>query len=364
MYRNSLLCTFLLFLCFHAFKGVGQQTLVKGVSIAEDSLPPHPSAILDVRSLNKGMLIARMTYDEMVAFGDKNPPAGTTVHVEVAPDANWQQQQRRGLYYWNANTWKKLEVQRIQYPVGSILFYSLTGQENPSQLFDSNGKGLSGTKMAGWAICNGNHGTPDLRGRFVVGADGNDNDYNVGGKTGGITILHGKGPNPTLTSNNIRHHKHKVDFSFMDRVRIDHDHEFVEDPHRHEFNVTNKGSGNSHRRREGDSMDEQTTVMVRKRKNRRGLRRNNPAYEELPGHPVIQSRRTVLKVGESPISVNNATIGEAVQETGGGEPIDNAPPFYVALYIMRVEQGTAVSQPGQGNVEIPVPLSTSSGTCN
>ena len=34
---------------------------------------------------------------------------------------------------------------------------------------------------AGWTLCNGSSGTPDLRGRFLIGAGG---DYNVG-STGG-----------------------------------------------------------------------------------------------------------------------------------------------------------------------------------
>lgn len=38
---------------------------------------------------------------------------------------------------------------------------------------------------AGWALCDGTNGRPDLRGRFIVGYDKNDADYNVIGNTGG-----------------------------------------------------------------------------------------------------------------------------------------------------------------------------------
>lgn len=37
----------------------------------------------------------------------------------------------------------------------------------------------------GWALCDGKKGTPNLSGRFIVGYDKNDADYNVIGNTGG-----------------------------------------------------------------------------------------------------------------------------------------------------------------------------------
>lgn len=40
----------------------------------------------------------------------------------------------------------------------------------------------------GWALCNGSNGTPDLTGRFIVGYDPNDPDYNAIGNTGGSAV--------------------------------------------------------------------------------------------------------------------------------------------------------------------------------
>jgi len=37
----------------------------------------------------------------------------------------------------------------------------------------------------GWALCNGSNGTPDLSGKFVVGYNSGDADYNAIGKAGG-----------------------------------------------------------------------------------------------------------------------------------------------------------------------------------
>lgn len=57
------------------------------------------------------------------------------------------------------------ELRKHLCPVGGIMLWS----------------GSTGAIPSGWALCNGANGTPDLRGRFVIGAGG---DYAVGA-TGG-----------------------------------------------------------------------------------------------------------------------------------------------------------------------------------
>jgi microcystin-dependent protein len=54
-------------------------------------------------------------------------------------------------------------------PVGAILMWS----GEPSRV------------PTGWALCDGNNGTPDLRDRFIVGYNANNPDYNQVKKTGG-----------------------------------------------------------------------------------------------------------------------------------------------------------------------------------
>lgn len=56
---------------------------------------------------------------------------------------------------------------------------------NPTPNLEVDSTGLGINTWAGWAICNGQNGTPDLRKRFRVGADFSSADYNVVGNTGG-----------------------------------------------------------------------------------------------------------------------------------------------------------------------------------
>lgn len=51
--------------------------------------------------------------------------------------------------------------------------------------YDTTGLGKTGTENWGWALCNGNNGTADLRGQFVAGLDPARAAYDTVGKTGG-----------------------------------------------------------------------------------------------------------------------------------------------------------------------------------
>ena len=72
-------------------------------------------------------------------------------------------------------------------PVGGIIMWS----GSPTQIPD------------GWTLCNGSNGTPDLRGRFIVGYNPSDSDYNTVGKTGGMKTV-------TLTTAQMPSHTHEI----------------------------------------------------------------------------------------------------------------------------------------------------------
>lgn len=76
-------------------------------------------------------------------------------------------------------------------PVGGIIMWS--GSSIPN----------------GWALCNGSNGTPDLRGRFIVGFSPSDSDYNSIGQQGGEKTH-------TLLYEEMPSHAHKM----MNNIRI------------------------------------------------------------------------------------------------------------------------------------------------
>jgi microcystin-dependent protein len=72
-------------------------------------------------------------------------------------------------------------------PVGSIIMWSGSHLNIPNN----------------WRLCDGTNGTPNLKGRFVVGYDADDANYDAHGKTGGAKER-------VLTINNIPAHIHAV----------------------------------------------------------------------------------------------------------------------------------------------------------
>ena len=82
-------------------------------------------------------------------------------------------------------------------PVGTIVLWSGAANQIPD----------------GWALCDGStvngSKTPDLRGRFVVGYNPNDGDYNSPGKTGGEK-------SHKLTVNEMPSHNHSYSFKGAD----------------------------------------------------------------------------------------------------------------------------------------------------
>lgn len=87
-------------------------------------------------------------------------------------------------------------------PQGGIIMYG-----GAMTNFDNTGKGKSDSPVAGWAICNGQNNTPDLRNRFIVGA-GPGSNYTVG-NTGGEDFH-------KLTIDEMPSHSHKYGYECYD----------------------------------------------------------------------------------------------------------------------------------------------------
>lgn len=130
----------------------------------------------------------------------------------------------------------------------------------------------------GWALCDGQNGTPDLRDRFIVGAGGS---YNVGNTGGSNTV--------TLNVNQIPSHNHSAG-GLTARSAGDHRHGFWN----YEI-LTSAGAGT-------------TTGYF------------NGTY-----HWLTES------AGE-----HTHTISGNTASTGGGQAHENRPPYYALAYIMKL----------------------------
>ena len=154
---------------------------------------------------------------------------------------------------------------------------------------------------AGWALCNGQvsngRQTPDLRGRFIVGA----------GQGTGLTLRNvnqtGGAETVTLTVNQIPAHNHVVSGS------------------------TGNGGAHTHTAY-GPNHDSNSA--------------NSQGY---PANNNHQSFRTSDRARD--YAVNSSAISTAPdhahsiyltsQATGGNQPFDNMPPFFALAFIMRVQ---------------------------
>jgi len=140
------------------------------------------------------------------------------------------------------------------------------------------GKGKVGSERYGWAICNGNNGTIDKRGRVGIGYDGNT--YQMGGIGGASTV--------TLSSSQIPSHGHE----YQDAYYAEH---------------SSGGSPNSVYGQNSNSDNDNSFVY----------RYENPVGASFapPG------------VGRRPKTYDN---------TGGDQSHNNMQPYVVSLFIQKI----------------------------
>lgn len=97
----------------------GTQLLAQNVSINNDGSPPDPSAMLDVKSTEKGFLIPRMTADEKNAIA--NPANGLLI---------FQTDGESGFYYYVDGQWNYIAS-------STVLLNRIQTEENTRRIGDS-----------------------------------------------------------------------------------------------------------------------------------------------------------------------------------------------------------------------------------
>ena len=150
---------------------------------------------------------------------------------------------------------------------GNLTLDSIFSHVQPGSIFAYNGT----VAPSSWAICDGQNGTPDLRGRFITG------------HTKSITEINNKGGE----------NKHKLSIKEL----ASHDHKIINDGnHRHSFNLSENEDGSS---------DDDFQSMTK----------SNPS-------------KTTSGAG----SHNH---GGSTGYVGSNYSYENRPPYYVLMYIMK-----------------------------
>jgi microcystin-dependent protein len=164
----------------------------------------------------------------------------------------------------------------VVFPAGGIIMWSGKAKEIPQ----------------GWLLCDGQNGTPDLRGRFVVGWHPEDQDYSAVGVTGGAAQV-------VLAEMHMPAHQHegKTTESGL---------------HQHAIEGT-RGTDNRRRKLPG-------TAAI-------WLSYDNNENRD-PG--TVEGRGLVITD-----QIGAHTHSLIISGAGGGKPHENRPPYYVLAYIMK-----------------------------
>jgi microcystin-dependent protein len=189
------------------------------------------------------------------------------------------------------------------YPRGIVV---MIASRQIDRWFTGDGAGIGEYKY--WYICDGRNGTPDLRGRFIVGRDTRANsDYLEVGRTGGLNQVQ-------LSESQLPRHTHR------------------DSGHTHGINInTNAGGDHTH-----PYKDVYYSEGIEGQKDYVSVPRNwgsNDSDYDNVGHQLSRNTssagsHTHSVVGQTSAASN--TIGFA----GENAPHENRPPYFVAVYIV------------------------------
>ncbi|CAF1225211.1 unnamed protein product [Didymodactylos carnosus] len=190
------------------------------------------------------------------------------------------------------------------YPRGMIVMIASLETDN---WFTIQGNGIG--EYTGWYICDGRNGTPDLRGRFLVGRDvfSSESDYSDVGKIGGtsrVQLSENQMPSHTHTD---KGHSHTISLSTG-----------VAGSHAHDYDdiFFSEHYGNS-----------ANYVSVP-----RNLGSKSSDHDNV-GH---QMRRTTYSAGNHQHNIVGNTLNgvASIAASGGNQSHENRPPYYVVIYIV------------------------------
>lgn len=178
---------------------------------------------------------------------------------------------------------------------------------------------------SGWALCDGNNGTPDLTGRFIVGAGGSYSSGDTGGANS-VTLSKAQMPahNHGASTGNAGSHSHSAStgnagnhrHSGSTNTTGNHSHK---SPIEFRYDPGNAGGGAGNTLRDVNGGYGSNTTSAGNHSHS-----FNTNYQGKHSHSV-----SVNSNGAHSHSVS-------VSNTGGGGSHENRPPYFALAYIMKV----------------------------
>ncbi len=336
------MCLFILMIAQNTLYAQEKQT---GVSISTDNYPPHPSAMLDVRSANKGILVPRVDQLPDASTINTADGEGLLFYLTGPPD-------KKGFYYFkyiedeNKYGWVRLRYSQPRYPKGSIIMYSgdLTDdngnlmfyngldaleQSNADDHFPYLGQGKPGTIMEGWQICNGHNRSPDMTDRFVVGVSDDPDrhsdytNYKQSDDAKNSDDIDKPKHTWMMDENSMPKHNHFVDPQDFASKKFKHRHKFVnENQHNHHINAGLK--------------DKAGSDYVKYKENKRSSRETQYVNSILASKWV-----KIDSSDQATFSISGCVDESDEMPTNQNEQgdIENRPPFYKVIFLMRTDRG-------------------------
>jgi microcystin-dependent protein len=184
------------------------------------------------------------------------------------------------------------------YPPMRNMIVIIASNEVNTINFDANGVGLG--QYEGWFICNGQNGTPDLRGRFLVSQGVIGNEFERVGQVGGRSRMN-------LSINEMPKHTHK-DKGHAHKVQL----------------KTNSAGEHSHSFNNNNDLD-----YI---KFREGYCNYPRSFRILPSSNWQNTKIS----GQHSHDVSGSTTINSVDlaEEGGNEDFEILPPYFVVQYII------------------------------
>ncbi len=263
-----------------------------GVGIGTNT--PANSAVLEVHSATgtKGMLIPRVPDRNNVV----TPSANGLLLIQDTPDSFSNAvvpRTKNNLYQYNDELNNNNGGWQTVFPRGGIIMWS--GDLLPE----------------GWALCDGTNDTPDLSGRFIVGYDvnanttpvaatGQDLNYGAVGNTGGSN-------SHLLSVDEMPEHSHNKGTLGTGP-----------DSHSHTYTDIYSNSDGKNR---NSPRSEDTTIEG-----------GNNSYSN-GGKDIHFARQ---RTRNTSTDTHNHSINGTTGTSGGTQPHENRPPYYVLAFIMKL----------------------------